>query len=53
MGEDLAKARTDTFTLLAYALDSVHVAGIAERLGLDDDPAWADDPAAGRRTPGA
>lgn len=38
-GEDLAKVRTDTFTLLAYAVDSVHVAGSLNGWA-SADPAW-------------
>ena len=35
----IGKAHTDTFTLLAYALDSVHVAGSLNGW-VDNDPAW-------------
>lgn len=39
-GRTTAKAHLDTFTLLAYDLDSVHVAGSLNGW-VDDDPAWA------------
>ncbi len=38
-GDSGGKAHTDTFTLLAYALDSVHVAGSLNDW-VDNDPAW-------------
>jgi 1,4-alpha-glucan branching enzyme len=36
---DLAKVRTDTFTLQAYAVDSVHVAG-SQNAWASADPTW-------------
>ncbi len=39
-GGDVAKAHADTFTLRAYGLDSVHLAGSVNGWN-DQDPAWA------------